>query len=174
MLPQPAIAGAGSGHDAPPDAGSEQAAATSWLLCREGALLCALPVEQVGGVMRLLPTEPIAGAPPYLRGLAVIGGVPVPVVDLGLVIGTAPSTARRLVTIEDEGRMVALAVDDVVGVAPIAADTFSELPPLLRGATTQTVAAVGAADARLLMVLRTSRIVPDDVLARIDAQRARQ
>lgn len=173
MVPQAATAFAGLRQGAPPDDAAADAAA-SWLLCREGTLLCALPVAQVGAVMRLLPTEPIAAAPPYLRGLTIIGGVPVPVVDLGLLIGSTPSAARRLVTIKAEGRTVALAAGDVIGVVAIATDSFGEFPPLLRGAATETIAAVGAADARLLMVLRTSRIVPDDVFARIDAEWARR
>jgi purine-binding chemotaxis protein CheW len=139
-----------------------------------GAVLCALPVDQVSAVMRLLPIEPVAGAPRYLRGLAIIRGEPVPVVDVGLLTGPAASRAQRLVTIKAEMRIVALAVDEVIGVSPIAADAANPLPPLLHGISSEAITAIGALDSQLLVFLRTSRIVPEDVLARLDAQRARQ
>ena len=61
----------------PPDVSS-----ASWLLCRAGARLCALPLQNVMETMRLLPIEPVAGAPRSVLGLCPIRGAPVPVVDL--------------------------------------------------------------------------------------------
>jgi purine-binding chemotaxis protein CheW len=141
------------------------------LLCRAGTLLCALPVDQIAVTMRLLPIEPVAGTPPYLRGLAVIRGVPVPVVDLGSIIGGVLTQPQRLVTARTGERTVALAVDEVIGVMPIAADQAEALPPLLRGAASEAISAIGVLDAELVLFLRGSRIVPDDVLARLDAER---
>jgi purine-binding chemotaxis protein CheW len=141
------------------------------LLCRAGAARCALPVDQVGETMRLLPIEPVAGTPPYLRGLAVIRGMPVPVVDLGLILGGVRTRPQRLVTIRLAARTVALAVDEVIGVMPIEADAVEPLPPLVEGVASEIIAAIGALDSEFLLFLRLSRIIPEDVLARLDAER---
>jgi chemotaxis signal transduction protein len=67
---------------------------------------------------------------------------------------------------------VALAVDEVIGIMPIAADAAESLPPLLQGTASETISAIGALDSELLLFLRLSRIVPEDVLARLDAEPA--
>src|ERR1700704_3300860 len=54
---------------------------TSWLLCRAGMHLCAMPLAHVIATMRVLPIEAVSGAPSYVRGLCVIRGAPVAVVD---------------------------------------------------------------------------------------------
>jgi purine-binding chemotaxis protein CheW len=160
-----------SDRTASSDAAPIQADAAHWLLCRVGTLLCALPVDQVGLTMRLLPIEPVAGAPPYLRGLAIIRGMPVPVVDVGLVVGGALTQPQRLVTMRAAPRTVALAVDEVIGVMAIAAAAAEPLPALLRGTASETISAIGALDSELLLFLQLSRIIPEDVLARLEAER---
>lgn len=131
-------------------------------------MLCALPIECLVETMRPLPIEQVAGAPPYVRGVSIIRGVPVPVVDIGLIVGGGLTDSARLVTLRVAGRTIALAVDAVVGVTAIAADAFGQLPPLLQNAATDTIAAIGAIDEKFLVLLRAGRIVPDDVLARFD------
>jgi len=152
-----------------PDAAMPADAAAAWLLCRTGSLLCALPVDQVGEIMRALPLEPFAAAPRYVPGLSIIRGAPVPVVDIGLIVGGAPTPASRFVTIKADGRTVALAFAEVIGISDIAADMSGQMPPLLRDAAAETVAAVGARDAELLVFLRASRLVPEDVFAALNA-----
>jgi purine-binding chemotaxis protein CheW len=141
---------------------------TSWLICRAGRVLCALPIDAVVEIMRLLPIEPLAGAPEYVRGLSIIRGTPVPVVDLGLVVGKELGVSTRLVAIRVAGRIIALAAGEVIGITAIAGDAFGELPPLLQDAATDTITAIGARDGELLVFLRTGRLVPDDMLARLD------
>jgi purine-binding chemotaxis protein CheW len=172
MMQQAPGARVGFDRAAPAGAAPIQPHAGLWLLCRVGTLLCALPVHQVGATMRLLPVEPVAGAPPYLRGLAVIRGVPVPVVDLGSIVGVPQTRPRRLVTTTAAARTVALAVDEVIGVMPIGPDQAEPFPPLLQGAASDTISAIGTLDSELLLFLRLSRIVPDDVLAHLAAERA--
>src|SRR5579859_3793791 len=86
-----------------------------WLLCRAGPHLCALPLEQIAEVMRPLPFEPLADAPPFVRGVAVIRGVRVPVVDLARLLGQSKSVVTRLITVRAGGRLLALAVGEVLG-----------------------------------------------------------
>jgi purine-binding chemotaxis protein CheW len=142
-----------------------------WLLCRAGHLRCALPIGHVIEIMRPLPVEPVAGAPPYVRGLSIIRGLPVPVVDLGLLIGARATVATRVVTMR-AARVVAMAVDSVAGVGAIASEALGELPPLVRDAAPDVIAAIGRIDNDLIVFLQAARVVPDAVLSRFDAEKA--
>jgi purine-binding chemotaxis protein CheW len=163
---------AAPGRAATTSIGANEAGEASWLLCRAGAHLCAMPIEHVIEIMRVLPIEAISGAPPYVCGLCVIRGAPVPVVDVGLLLGNQPTQAKRLVAIRAGSRVIALAVEAVEGIRAIGPEAFNQLPPLLRGAATATIAAIGILDAELLFFLRTARVIPDDLQDRLDADGA--
>jgi chemotaxis signal transduction protein len=49
--------------------------------------------------MRPLPVERIAGMLSFVRGVSIIRGVPTPVVDLGVVLGTPGEAVDRFVTL---------------------------------------------------------------------------
>jgi purine-binding chemotaxis protein CheW len=136
-----------------------------FLLCRVGELVCALPLEDVEETMRPLAVEPLAGVPPFVRGLAVVRGSPIPVVDAAaLLLDGDTSPATRFVTIKVGARRVALAVGAVVGIVEIPLDATNALPPLLHDAGLDAIAAIGRLDADLLLVLQGTRLVSDDVL----------
>jgi purine-binding chemotaxis protein CheW len=140
------------------------------LLCRVGSSVCALPIEHVSETMRPLPVEPFAGSPTFVLGLSIIRGSPVPVVDAGRLLGAAEQPRlTRFVTIKVGERRAALAVGAVVGVWSLAATSLDELPPLLREASGDVVAAIGRLDADLLLVLRSARIVPESVWTALEA-----
>jgi purine-binding chemotaxis protein CheW len=139
------------------------------LLFRAGAHLCALPLGRVVETMRPLPVEAVAGTPAYVRGLAIIRGAPVPVVDVARLLDRTnadPGAERwaRFVTVTVAGRVIALAVDGVVGVRSLALASLRELPPLLREAEAGVVESIGTLDAELLLVLRGARLVPGDLM----------
>jgi purine-binding chemotaxis protein CheW len=123
--------------------------------------------------MRPLPIEPVAGTPPFVRGISVIRGAAVPVVDLTVLLDRTErrTEPRRFVTVKTEERQFALAVDDVVGVRDLDPARLEALPPLLRTVEADQIETIGVADARLLLVLRGSRIVPADVWQTIAAVR---
>lgn len=139
------------------------------LLCRSGKHYYALPLESVAEVMRMLPIEQLAGVPPYVRGLSIIRGTPVPIVDIGLLIGNRPTQSGRMVTLKVLDRVVAIQVEAVFGIHAFAADTFCQLPPLLRDVATEAITALGSLDAELLLALHTARLVPGSVFAEIDS-----
>ncbi len=143
-----------------------------WLLCRALRHLCAMPIENAVEIMRPLPTEPLAGAPPFVLGLAIVRGRPLPVVDMGHLLGGQESHPGRFVTVRIGERQVALALDGVLGVHTITSESLYELPPLLRDAGWDAVDAIGSLDAELLLILRHSCIVPDEVWATIAAAEA--
>jgi purine-binding chemotaxis protein CheW len=143
-----------------------------WLVCRVGPRLCALPLLNVVETMRPLPIEPVAGAPPFVLGLSILRGSPVPVVDVASLLGEQSVRPERFVTVSVGSRLVALALGQVVGLRPIAAMSDEALPPLLRDAGGEIVTAIATLDAELLLVLNAARIVPDGLLESIGMEEA--
>jgi len=172
MMLETTAASNGQERSAPRPSGATQAAGASWLVCRAGRRLNALPIERIAEVMRVLPLERISGAPPCVRGVSIIRGAAVPVVDIGLIVDGAAGEAKRLVTVKAADRLIALAVEAVVGIVAFAPHALGELPPLLHDAAADTIAAVGALDAELIVFLHAGRLVPDDVFALLDAKGA--
>lgn len=142
----------------------------SWLLCRAGACLFAVGLEHVIEIMRVLPIELVAGAPRYVRGLCIIRGAPAPVIDPGILVSDQAIEPTRLIAIRTGARVAALAADSVLGVRISEAETLNQLPPLLRDAATETVAAIGTLDAELLFFLHAARIVPEGFFDRLDSE----
>jgi purine-binding chemotaxis protein CheW len=140
----------------------------SSLLCRVGALVCAIPVESVVEILRPLPVEPVPGTPACVAGAAVIRGVPEPVVSLARLLGVPEEeAARRFVLVRAGERRVALAVDEVVGIRRL--PPAAGLPPLLKDASREAVDAIATLDGAFLLTLETSRMVPDALVAALAA-----
>jgi purine-binding chemotaxis protein CheW len=140
------------------------------LFCRVGVHLCALPIEHVVETLRALPVEFVGGAPEFVRGLSIVRGVPLPVVDTQSLLGEKGSPHTRFVIVKAGNHLVVLAVDEVLGLRAIPADSLQELPLLLGGARADLVAGVGAVDARLLLVLQTARVVPESFWAGLELE----
>lgn len=137
--------------------------AAAWLLCRAGRRLCALPLDHVVETMRPLPIERITGAPQLVLGLSVVRGSPIPVLDIGALFGEPATDPRRIVTVSTGGRLVALAVEQVIGVRSIQPDALDDLPPLLKDAAGEVVSAIGRLDSDLLLFLSATRLLPEDM-----------
>ena len=143
---------------------------TTALLCRARTRLCALPIAHVVETMRPLPVAPLAGAPPFVCGLALIRGRAVPVVDVGMLLGAAePPAFARLVTVRTGARRVGLAFEAVVGCRELPLEAMAELPPLLSEAGEGAIAAVATLDADLLLILKVARLVPDSTWTLLQA-----
>jgi purine-binding chemotaxis protein CheW len=131
--------------------------------------LCGLPIIHVAEIMRPLPTEAIAGAPAGVKGLAVIRGMPTPVLDLGALLDDQDARPTRFITVRTGSRHVALAVESVVGLRYVSADTVRNTPPLFRESSEVAVGAIGTLDAELLIVLNAAHLVPESVWQAINA-----
>jgi purine-binding chemotaxis protein CheW len=144
------------------------------LLVHAGARACLLPLRDVVETMRPQPVERLVGTPHFIMGVSVVRGSAVPVVDLGAVVGTTdPGLPARFVTIRLGDRTAALAVSQVVGVRDLATALLEQMPPLLRGASADVVQAMGTLDAQLLVVLRSSRLLPEEVWTAVAAHGGR-
>jgi purine-binding chemotaxis protein CheW len=134
------------------------------LLFRSNAARCAVGLDEVVEVTRPLPVTPVTedGAA-FVDGVCVVHGVPVPVVNVGSLLGGERSRPTRFVVVRDGGRQVALAVDEVLGIREVPADSLHDLSPLLAAAKSELVATLGVVDAEPLLFLRDVRLVPDSV-----------
>jgi purine-binding chemotaxis protein CheW len=141
------------------------------LICRVGSRLCGIPLEHVLETMRPLPVEPLGHAPAFVDGLSLIRGRPTPVIDAPRLLGSATQQKARgrYVTLRLGKRCAALAVDAVLGVRQVDLAELDELPALLRERN-ELVAALGALDHELFLVLERARLVPEAVWAALDAQ----
>lgn len=143
-------------------------------MCRTGERVLAVPLSRVVETMRPLPVEPFLGGPAFLAGLTRIRDEVVPVLDAGVLLGATPARPVRFVTVrvpaEEAGpeRVVALAVEAVIGVHALDGSALSSLPPVLGFLPQGVVSAVGALDGRLLLVLGDSHLVPDSVWSDLD------
>jgi purine-binding chemotaxis protein CheW len=131
------------------------------VICRVGDSLFAVPLAHVIETMRPQPIAALATPLSCVLGLSVIRGVPRPVVDAAALLG-AGNGARftRFVAIRAGDRQVMLAVEEVLGVRELTAATLGALPPLLDSAPTRSIAAVGVLDAELVVVLQSTRVLP--------------
>ena len=143
-----------------------------FLLCRIGSCIGALAVKDVRETMRPLPIEPLSGAPPFVLGLAIVRGSPIPVIDAGRLLGSSASSPARFISLKLEERAAALAVDAVLDIRSLPKGILVDTPPLLREADRRLVSVIGALDAKLLVVLETARLVPDSIWSSIKLQEA--
>ena len=130
------------------------------------SLACALPIGRVIETMRPQPVRRIESAPEVVLGAAIIRGIPTPVVDASRLLGAeGDAPVGRFVTLGLDGRQVSLAVTTVQGVRALGEHAFAALPPLLAEADDQAVAAIGALDQQLMLLLGGVRMLPDAVFA---------
>jgi len=138
------------------------------LLSQVGSRLCGVPLEHIDEIMRPLAIVPLAGAPSFVLGAAVIRGRPVPVLDAQSLLGLPRSPPSRFITLKAGQRTVALAVSAILGVRSVAPEALGDLPPLLQPGG-ELLAAIGSLDDQLLLVLRTSFLVPDSLWAALES-----
>jgi purine-binding chemotaxis protein CheW len=157
----------------------DQPRAIPALLARVPGALCAIPLAEVIETMRPLPIEPLASQSDIILGVARIRGAAVPVVQLTALFrgnqssgdhsGEAPT---RFVTLRVGQRCIALAVQSVVGIADLSDPVFGELPPLLKSVGTELIQTLGTLDAEFLVMLDTTRLVPESVWTALSQTKA--
>jgi purine-binding chemotaxis protein CheW len=140
------------------------------LVVRIQTRACALPLAHVIETMRPLPIEAMAGVPSFVRGVCIIRGAPTPVVDLGVLIGATGGGVSRFVTVRLGDKQVALCVGAVLGIHHLDDATMQGLPPVLKDTSNDIIEALGTLDARILVVLRATWELPDDVWHALEAR----
>ena len=72
-------------------------------------------------------------------------------------------------TVKTGSRRIALAVDAVVGVVEIPPGSLDALPLLFRNAGVDMISSIGTLDAGLLLVLRSARLVHEELWSALEA-----
>ena len=134
------------------------------------ACICAFPLSRVIETFRPVPVEPVPGLISYVRGISIIRGTPVPVVDLGDLLNRPGGVAGRFVTLRVADRQIALAVGRVLGVAEPDALTLVKLPSLLDDMAKDVIEAIGTLDSQLLVVLRNGWRLPEEVWHKLETR----
>jgi purine-binding chemotaxis protein CheW len=133
------------------------------LVFRAGSLLCALRLDEVVETLRPLATQPLAGTPPFVRGISVLRGVPTPVIDVARLLGGAQIEPERYVAVRTERGTVALATGPILGIRNVDANAAGGHPALLGARSSRLVAGVATVGAEPLLLLQSMRTVPDEV-----------
>jgi purine-binding chemotaxis protein CheW len=134
------------------------------LVVRAANRVCVLPVTETLETMRPLPSGPIAGMPPFVLGISIIRGGPVPVVDLAMLLsGKAGTNVTRFVVLRSADRRVALAVESVIGIRYLDTEVLGAFPFQTNGQTCEAIQAIGALDGELLIALDTKHLVPGEL-----------
>ena len=144
------------------------------LVFRADTHLAAIGLEQVTEVLRPLPVEALAGVPPYVKGICVLRGQPVPVIDIGLLLGGrrasggahAANWAERFVGVRTGTQTAVLAVDTVLGIRDIPMERLHDLSSVTGSAACTAVGAIGREP---LLLLEAGRVIPDSVWDALEA-----
>ena len=131
----------------------------SCLIVGVGTLRCALPLSLVRETMRALPILAASGLAPAVLGLAVIRGVPLPVVSLARLLQQPDSPESRFVVLLTSGRHCALSVATVDGIAKVDPAAWQAMPGLL--ARIDAADQIRADDQGLMVSLSLARLVEE-------------
>jgi len=133
--------------------------------------VCALPLAHVIETMRPLPIESLADVPSFVSGVAIIRGIPTPVVDLGAMLGRLNECVERFVIVRIGQKQIALSVSTVLGIRDLErAMMIQELPSLLKGASKDVVEEIGTLDEQVLLILREGWELPAEVWQALTVQ----
>ena len=103
-------------------------ASPQWVVCSCDGHWLAFPITSVREILPPRTFTRLPGTGAEVCGLIGLRGRIVTVLDLGAILGVAPSASKeehRLVLLEHEGRVVGMAVDEMVAVTRAAAREIS-------------------------------------------------
>jgi purine-binding chemotaxis protein CheW len=139
------------------DAGS--AAATQLVVFRIEKSEYALPVGNVGEILRMVAIAPVPEAPEWLPGVINLRGKVIPVIDLRIRLGLPRQEVglnTPIIVAEHEGQSVGLGADSVTELLTVPVDSVE--PPDARVGSANAVEAVARAGERLILIFDLDRV----------------
>jgi len=123
------------------------------------------------GVVTTIPNAPL-----FIRGVINLRGSVVPVVDLAVKFGGAPSAPTKrscvvVVEVEREGQQTVMGIvaDRVTQVAELPGDAIEPAPAFGTGVRTDWLLGLGRTDRRFILLLNTDRVLTDLDIGQLDA-----
>jgi purine-binding chemotaxis protein CheW len=119
----------------------------------------ALPVGNVGEILRMVAIAPVPEAPDWLPGVINLRGRVIPVIDLRIRLGlrSVPVGVNTpIIVAETEGQMVGLVADSVTELLTVPLDSVE--PPDELAGPGNTVEAVARAGDRLILIFDLERV----------------
>jgi purine-binding chemotaxis protein CheW len=119
----------------------------------------ALPVGNVGEILRMVAIAPVPEAPEWLAGVINLRGKVIPVIDLRTRLGLPAQPVglnTPIIVAEHEGQMVGLVADSVAELLTVPLDAVE--PPDARVGTANAVEAVARSGERLILILGLERV----------------
>ena len=135
------------------------AAATQLVVFRIDKSEYALPVSNVGEILRMVAIAPVPEAPEWLPGVINLRGKVIPVINLRKRLGLPEVEVglnTPIVVAEHEGQMVGLVADAVTELLTVAADSVE--PPDARVGSANAVEAVARSGERLILIFDLDRV----------------
>jgi purine-binding chemotaxis protein CheW len=136
-------------------------------------ILSIKEIIEYGGV------TPVPMMPPTVRGVINLRGAVVPVLDLSLRFGRAPTSIGRrscIVIIEtgpaDARLVIGVIVDAVMAVQEIAPEDIGPAPSFGMKISAEFIGGIGKAGGRFVILLDMERVLSVDELAELAAERA--
>lgn len=142
------------------------------LAAKIGNKICAINALEVQEVFRPLPIEEFSSFPSFVLGLSIIRGIQTPVVRLSLIIEGDKNISYKgnkkiWILIKNVEKRIAIEVDSIVGIFELPYESFQSVPTLLEHAYSDSITACGILDNQLLLLLQTTRFIPEDVWEKI-------
>jgi len=119
----------------------------------------ALPVGNVGEILRMVAIAPVPEAPEWLPGVINLRGHVIPVIDLRTRLGLPRQPVNLntpIIVAEHEGQMVGLVADSVTELLTVSQDSVE--PPDSRVGENNSVEGVARADDRLILIFDLARV----------------
>jgi purine-binding chemotaxis protein CheW len=134
----------------------------------------ALPLDRIGQAVSHENLTPIPAAPPFVRGLAAIGSIAVPVVDLSRRFGASGRTASAAqsilavrVTIRKRWTLMGLLIDRLGRVSTVRADEIQPPDTLAALLPAEFLRGIFERDGRFVFLMDVDRVLDADESATV-------
>lgn len=139
------------------------AAGAELITVRIGGQQFAIDIMSVREIRGWAPSTPLPHAPPHVRGMINLRGAVLPVVDLGALLGLAPTSACSssvVVVAEIDGCQVGLLVDAVCDILLVADRMLQEAPDVGAETVRRFVRGVMTTATGIVTLIRLDEILP--------------